>query len=494
MELKKRFKLFSIVVASITLISTLTSCNSNANDDHGLDANNPTTIKMWHYYNGVQQNQFDKLVNEFNETVGYEKGIIIEASSSSSVSELSDNVISALNNNVGSDEIPDIFASYAETAYIADNLGYVADMKKYFTDDELSEYIDEYIDEGSFSNDDTLKIFPIAKSTEVMVLNLTDWQKFADATGVTTDDLKTWESLVDVSEKYYNYTDNLTPDIPNDGKAFFGRDSSANYMVVGAKQLGCEYVKVVDGKNTLDLDKDAIRKLWDNYYVPYVKGYYTSESRYRSDDAKIGKLIALVGSTSGSAYYPTEVTIDDDYTYPIESLVLPVPNFEGYDPYIVQQGAGFVVTKSDDTKEYACSVFLKWFTDATRNIEFSINSGYLPVKKEANDFEKISEINNNSENPISTTGTLIDTIKVAIDEINTSTLYASKPYQNCDSVRDLLGEFIQDKAVDTYKEASTRIANGENRDTVIDEYTNDTAFENWYTDFENQITETAITD
>ena len=52
--------------------------------------------------------------------------------------------------------------------------------------------------------------------------------------------------------------DALTPDVPNDGKAFFGRDSIANYMVIGAKQLGHEFAKVGDdGKVTVEADKDT---------------------------------------------------------------------------------------------------------------------------------------------------------------------------------------------------------------------------------------------
>lgn len=491
---RKTLRVFATLMATLTLGTLLSGCEkSQSSDEYGLDAENPITIRVWHYYNGVQQSQFDNMVNEFNQTVGYEKGIIVESSASSSISELSSSVLSSLNGEVGTEKAPNIFAAYSETAYVADQMGCVADLNQYFTDEELSEYVDEYIDEGFLSDDGTLKIFPIAKSTEVMILNVTDWQPFADASNVTTDDLKTWEGLADVAEKYYNYTDALTPDVPNDGKSFFGRDSVANYMTIGAKELGCEYVKVVDGVNTLDLDKDVIRKLWDNYYVPYIKGYYSSQSRYRSDDAKIGKIIALIGSTTGSAYYPTEVTIDDEYSYPIESLVLPVPSFEGCDPYLVQQGAGFVVTKSDETTEYACSVFLKWFTESERNIEFSINSGYLPVKKDANDFEKIVEVNESSENPVDNQ-ILLDSTEVAINEIHDSTLYTSKPYDNCSEVRDLLTTVMNDELLATYDEVTQRIANGEDRETVIEEYTNDSAFETWFDDFQTRLTQIAITE
>lgn len=467
------------------LITSLSGCNNSNNNEYGLDANEPITIKIWHYYNGVQQTSFDNMINEFNETVGYEKGIIVEASSSGSISELAEKVMSSLNNKVGAEDPPNIFASYAETAYAVDKLGYASDIKQYFTDEELAEYVPNYIEEGEFSDDGSLKIFPMAKSTEVMILNATDWQPFAEATGITTDDLKTWEGLVEVSEKYYNYTDDLTPDILNDGKSFFGRDSASNYMIIGAKQLGYDYVTIENGETKVNIDETALRKLWDNYYVPYVKGYYGSQSRFRSDDAKIGKIIALIGSTTGSAYYPTSVTIDDDYSYPIESLVLPVPNFEDCDPYIVQQGAGFVMTKSDQKTEYACSIFLKWYTETERNIESTISAGYLPVKTEALDFNKITEINNQSENKID--GVLLDTLEVAIDELSTYQPYTTKPYDNCADVRDFLEEAIDTKAISTYEEVCNRISKGENREDVLNEYISDEAFNEWLNYFKTNL-------
>ena len=160
-----------------------------------------------------------------------------------------------------------------------------------------------------------------------MVLNKTDWDKFESETG-TKPDFSTWESIAAIAEKYYNWTDLKTPE-PDDGKAFFGRDAMANYMLIGAKQLGVELVQVENEEVTYNLDKDVLRRLWDNYYVPYIKGYYASIGRFRSDDAKTGDIIALVGSTSGASYFPTEVKKNDGSSYPIEAAVYPLPVFEG---------------------------------------------------------------------------------------------------------------------------------------------------------------------
>ena len=237
-------------------------------------------------------------------------------------------------------------------------------------------------------------------------------------------------------------------------------------MSIGGKQLGCSYVTLdKDGSAEMNVDKAALKKLWENYYVPYVKGWFTAQGRFRSEDAKTGKIIALICSTTGAMYTPSEVSIDDDNSYPIDNLVLPVPNFEGKDPYIVQQGAGI----------------LKWFTEKERNINFSAESGYLPVKKEACDLSEIEKVTSNEGKEL--TDICKDTLKLAIDEINSSTLYTMPPFKNSADVRTFLESRIQDTAQSAYDEAMDKISKGGDRDEVLAEYTGDAAFDEWYDSF-----------
>ena len=151
----------------------------------------------------------------------------MEAFNQGSTNDLLTKVVDAANKKVGAADIPDIFAAYSDTAYEIDQLGLVADLDPYFTEEELAEYVPSYIEEGRFDKEGSLKIFPIAKSTEVMMLNKTDWDKFAQATGAETDDLATIEGVTATAEKYYEWTDSLT-ETPDDGKTFFGRDAVAN--------------------------------------------------------------------------------------------------------------------------------------------------------------------------------------------------------------------------------------------------------------------------
>ena len=69
----------------------------------------------------------------------------------------------------------------------------------------------------------------------------------------------------------------------------------ANYFLIGAKQLGTEIFSVKDSKVTLNFDKEIIRKIWDNYYVPFVKGYFAASGKFRSDDINTGNIPFICG-------------------------------------------------------------------------------------------------------------------------------------------------------------------------------------------------------
>ena len=230
-----------------------------------------TTITVWTYYSGDQLTSFNELVDEFNSTVGQEKHIVVKSSSQGSVTDLETNVLAAAKGEVGAAALPNIYSGYADMAYDLDQLGEVVDLAPYLTDKEKAAYVDGFLKEGDLMNNGELKVFPVAKSTELFYLNATDWAPFAAATGVTYDDLATVEGVTEAAHKYYDWTDAQT-DTPNDGKAFFGRDALANYLFCGAQELGVTIFDAENGVMTLNLDKDVMRKLWDNYYVPLVRG------------------------------------------------------------------------------------------------------------------------------------------------------------------------------------------------------------------------------
>lgn len=433
----------------------------------------PVTVTVWTYYNGDQLDAFNDLTEKFNDTVGKKDGITVETKSLGTAEDLEQNVLAAVNGEVGASEVPNIFSAYSDTAYTMDQKDMLVDLSDYLTDKEKDEYVEEYLKEGDFSDDGRIKIFPVAKSTELLFLNDTDWQKFAEETGAQYEDLQTIEGLVETAGKYYNWTDSQTPEA-DDGKALFGRDAMANYLLVGAKELGCDIFEVKDGKMTLNFDEDVIRKLWDNYYVPYVKGYFSASGRFRSDDVKTGNVLGYVGSTSSATFFPTEVSDDSGDAYEIKLKVLPCPKFKDGDDYAVQQGAGMVVTKSSEDEVKASIKFLKWFTQSENNIEFSVGSGYLPVTNDANSIDKIKSV----DSDISSSMEEILTESVA--EINDNNLYYMHAFENGNDARTVLQEAFGDTAQQDRNTVDERIAQGESAEEAEAEFLSDEYFEQWY--------------
>ena len=171
--MKRIHKVLTILLALPLFLVLMCGCGNEAAKVK-LDPKNPVTITVWHYYNGSVMSAFDELVKEFNETVGMEQGIIVQGSSIGNVSDLQAAVLASAKKEVGSQEMPSIFASYADTAYAAEQMGILADLDMYFSQEELDEYIPAYIDEGRIGNNNELKIFPVAKSTEILMVNETD--------------------------------------------------------------------------------------------------------------------------------------------------------------------------------------------------------------------------------------------------------------------------------------------------------------------------------
>lgn len=148
--------------------SMISGCSGKKSD--------PVTVTVWTYYNGDQLDAFNDLTEKFNDTVGKKDGITVETKSLGTAEDLEQNVLAAVNGEVGASEVPNIFSAYSDTAYTMDQKDMLVDLSDYLTDKEKDEYVEEYLKEGDFSDDGSIKIFPVAKSTELLFLNDTDWQ------------------------------------------------------------------------------------------------------------------------------------------------------------------------------------------------------------------------------------------------------------------------------------------------------------------------------
>ncbi len=481
--MKKKYLAGAAVVLSVLMV-----CGCGKNAKTPLDPDNPVSLTVWHYYNGSQQTAFDTLVERFNETVGREEGIYVQGYSQGSVSDLEAAVRASLAGEVGAKGMPDIFSSYADTAYEVESAGALANLSDYMSEEEMGKYIDSYIEEGRIAADGSLRIFPVAKSTEVLLLNKTDWEPFAQETGASLEDLRTIEGVAATAQAYYEWVDAQTPDIPNDGRAFYGRDAMANYFIIGMRQLGTEIFQVENGQVTLNLQKESIRRLWDNYYVPTVKGYFGAYGSFRSDDVKTGDLLAYTGSTTSAMYFPDRVELASG-SHEIDYIVMSAPILEGGEEYAVQQGAGMVVSKSDEAHEYAAVEFLKWLSQVENNLQFGCVSGYLPVLKEANNTEMLDKVI--EEQGMEVADKTYACMTHVFDDMAETKFYTNKSFENGSAARKVLEYHLYDLAAADRATVEAELAGGKSLEEACAPFVTDAAFEKWYEEFCSALREAA---
>ena len=469
-------KLRLAAVCMLLLSATvLQGCSAN---DHGLDTDKPITLTLWHYYSCSQTQAFDELVDEFNETQGKKQGISVDAVAKGSISNISADLKSSLEKKVNAPELPNIFAAYGDTAEDMEKAEKLVSINAYMSDEEMAEYVDDYMKDGILHNHDDVNIFPIAKATEVMVINKNKWDEFAKKEDVKLSDLDTWEGLAHVSEKYYTYSG---------GKAFFARDALMNYLNAGSEQLGTPLFTITGYSGSFTVSKETMRKLWNQYYVPFVKGYYTKNGRFASDDMKTEDVIACVASSAGATFFPKEIISDDGTGYAVKYIVRQVPNFEEKKSYAITQGAGMAVSKSDETHEYASIQFLKWFTEKERNTLFSAESSYLPVKKEANSFESWNSI---TEAEKVTANQLVrDIVKTSMETVSKSTLTSQKSFNKSFEIRNYLETALNEKCAGDALKIQKAIKRGDSREKAWKQYLSDENFNTWFEQITKDINE-----
>ena len=365
--MRKKFTSFLMAI----LLLCCTGCSGSINKEGA-----PTTITVWHVYGGQTDSPLNDLIEEFNQTVGKERQINVQVTSVSNTNTIHELVLAAANKEPGASELPDLFISYPKTVTALQDDSILVDYRDYFSEDELSAFLPDFVEEGMVN--DRLVVLPVAKSTEILYINKTLFDRFSQATGVTMEDLNTWEGLYKAAEIYAEWTDAQTPEVAGDAKSLFVHDYYFNYFQVGVESLGEDF---------FEGDKLAfgpeLRKAWEPLAQAALKGGIWLKGGYATESIRTGDSIVSVASSASILYYSDVVTYPDNTSEDITIISKPCPVFENGDKLVMQRGAGFCTVRSTPEREQAAVTFLKWLIEPTHNVEFVTKTGYMPVTKEA---------------------------------------------------------------------------------------------------------------
>lgn len=372
MRKKRKICISMAWLMALAWMLVLTACGTNRGQKE------PVILTIWHVYGGQTDSPLNDMIDEFNQTIGKEEGIYVQVASVTNTNTIHEDVLAAANQDPGAAKLPDLFVSYPKTVLAMPDEDILVDYRDYFSEEELEMYLPGFLEEGNINGKQM--ILPVAKSTEIMYINKTAFDRFADETGSGLEDLNTWEGLYETAEKYTAWTDAQTPDVPNDGKPFFVHDYHFNYFQVGTESLGEDFF---DG-NTIAFG-EKFEQAWEAYANAALHGAVWLENGYATEALRTGDAIVSVASSASILYYSDVVTYPDNNSEQIEIIARPCPVFRDGEKLVMQRGAGICTVKSTQEKEKAACKFLKWLTEPEKNVEFVTQAGYMPVTQEAFD-------------------------------------------------------------------------------------------------------------
>ncbi len=434
--MKKILTLFLAII----MLASMTGCKDKA-------ATEPITLTIWHVYGSQTESPLNMMIDEFNRTRGKETGIVVSVVSVTNSSAIDETLIASARNEPGAAPMPDLFTAYPR---VAEEIGpeRLLDWSNYLSEEERSAYVDEFLAEGII--DGRLIALPIAKSTELLFLNKTIFDRFAADTGASEDDLLQFESLFELCCQYYDWSG---------GVEMFQINDFYHYFLTNITGLGGQFIQ--NGK------PDCSSEEFERVYLPMARaaihGGLCTGDGYASDRWKTAEVISNIGSTAGMLYLRDYVTYEDNTTEAIEAAVYPYPAFSGASPVVVQRGTGLFAMKSEDErKNKAAVIFAKWITQETHNLDFAVASGYLPVTENAFSalFSDMSIVENGK----------FQMLYGAVDQMYGSYSFCPLPlYNGSGQIQEQFEAVVKDILSDSHSEYVSRVARGEAPEAVMAE-------------------------
>ena len=422
------------IIALTPLLLSLVPLSSCGSSTSLLNPNNPVALTMWHVYGEQADSPMNQYVDEFNRTLGAEKGIVINVTLMSNASQIGDKLLSAQQGKAGVPAMPDLFFCHGSNAEALGSENLI-DWNERFSEDELNGFVSSFLADGIV--DEKLSVLPVSKSTHLLFLAGGAFERFASSKGITYDSLKTWDGFFAAAEAYYDYSG---------GKPFCALDYLLRSVELNAISHGAK--DFYNGEGWYEND-ELILSAFKRFASSIAKGHIVVSDLYSNTQVMTGQTIAGISSSAASLYYNDKITYSDNTSEDTNLKVLPLPQEEGLIPYATQAGVGLCAYKTTDQKAEASAEFAKWFTEEKRNLDFVGKTGYMPVKVGA--FEKLSDYSFASSN--------LEKTYSALKETRDSCFFLSEPsidgyYQNTYSFYDSIRS-LQKKLSDKYASGET---------------------------------------
>lgn len=363
---------------------TLGACSTKVEETQVevvTEIENPITIDFWHSMSGELGEVLGDIVDDFNNTVGKEKGITVEATYQGGYIDAKAKVMASLK----SGNAPEIVQGTNGDIMEIIQSGYIQELNPYIFNEDIGikdfeDIYEVYRNESKgYTNDDKYYSLPFSKSTDLLFYNET----FFTEHGLSVP--TTWDELVEVSKQITDIT----------GKPSFGIDNTANYFITMLKQLGGDYTNLegellfnnIEAIKTLEMLQNSIN---DGYWR------LAGEDGYCSAPFLSQNLHMYIGSSAGTNYL-----ITDDFNWEATAI----PQWDDENQANISQGNNVAIINQNKTSEevYGAYEFIKYLVSYEGNLKWATNTGYLPVRESvanSSEYQEIMSHNSDKQNAV----------------------------------------------------------------------------------------------
>ena len=112
-----------------------------------LSAKDPTMLSIWHVYGEQADSPMNRLLTEFNDTVGKEKGILLNVTNMTNSAAIGGQLQDAKAGKPGTLNLPDLFSAHPSDA---SGLGIenLVDWNDWFTAEDMAAYVPGFVQDG----------------------------------------------------------------------------------------------------------------------------------------------------------------------------------------------------------------------------------------------------------------------------------------------------------------------------------------------------------
>ena len=134
-----------------------------------LSPKDPTMLSIWHVYGEQADSPMNRLLTEFNDTVGRENGILLNVTSMTNSAAIGGQLQDAKAGKPGALDLPDLFSAHPADAS-ALGIENLVDWNDWFTAEDMAAYVPGFVQDGII--DGKQVVFPVFKSTQLIFLNV----------------------------------------------------------------------------------------------------------------------------------------------------------------------------------------------------------------------------------------------------------------------------------------------------------------------------------